>query len=126
MPDRKAKIKFDADYLQSIEKHITACRTMYNRIPAKYKPLHWNDLNNAIGTLQSIKNYAAINGRRIPPRAYAPITHNDTGNRYLNKGKQGVRELYNAIPSRNRKGIENGYRKALDCIVVFQTQLVIK
>lgn len=119
MPDKKAQIKFNAEYLKSIEVYISNCQTLYNRVNPKTKYLRIGDLLRAIATLQSIKDYAAINGVRIPRVPYGPIVHNVEGHRFLAKGALAIKQLRNAAPQEYRKlGA-----KALDCVVVFESQL---
>lgn len=119
MPDNKSKIKFNAEYLKSIEVLITNCRTMYNKINPKIKHLRMADLIRAITTLQAIKDYAAFNGAKIPRKPYGMITHDASGHRILAKGALAVRELREAAPAAHRKLAA----KPLDCIIVFESQL---
>lgn len=119
MPDNQSKIKFNAEYIKSIETFITNCLTLYARIPQKVKSLHKNNLINSIATLQAIKDYAAFNGAQIPRKPYGLITHDAAGHRVLAKGALAVKQLRDAAPA----GFRSLAVKALDCIVVFESQL---
>lgn len=119
MPDNKSKIKFNAEYIRSIEILITNCRTMYNKINPKIKPLHMADLIRATTTLQMIKDYAAFNGAQIPRKPYGMITHDAPGHRILAKGALSVKQLREATQANARRLAA----KPLDCIIVFESQL---
>lgn len=119
MPDGNAKIKFNPEYLKSIEEHIFKCRQMYNKISPKVKYLHMSDLTTAIATLQAIKDYAAINGVKIPRKPYGKITHDAAGHRFLAKGALAIKQLRNATSPLFRSLAV----KPLDCVVVFESQL---
>ncbi len=119
MPDNIARIKFNAAYLRAIEEHITNCRTMYNKINPKIKPLHMADLIRAITTLQAIKDYAAFNGAQIPRKPYGMITHDPAGHKILAKGALAVKQLREATQATARRLAA----KPLDCIIVFEYQL---
>lgn len=119
MPDGKSKIKFNAEYLNSIQVCISNCSMLYERIPKAVKGLHKNNLINSIATLQAIKDYAAFNGAQIPRKPYGLLTHDAAGHRVLAKGALAVKQLRDAAPAGFRKLAV----KALDCIVVFENQM---
>lgn len=119
MPDNQSKLRFNAEYLKSIEVLITNCRTMYNKIDPKIKHLHMADLIRAMTTLQAIKDYAAFNGAQIPRKPYGIITHDAPGHRVLAKGALAVKQLREATQA-SARGLA---AKPLDCILVFESQL---
>jgi hypothetical protein len=127
MPNNQSKQQFNADFQKALEDHITVCRRMYRQIRAKDQFAYSGDLNHAVGVLQSIKDYAAMNKTRVDRKPLAPITHDALGLKYLNKGKQGIKDLFNGIQANKQTtDIKQGYQKALDVVVVFITQLPVK
>lgn len=119
MPNKNAKIKFNAAYLAAIEEHIWNCIRMYKKMSPKVKDPHIGNLLRATATLQTIKDYAAYNGVRIPRKPYGAITHDAAGHKFLAKGALAIKQLINATPA----AAGNLGKKALDCVVVFENQL---
>lgn len=119
MPNKNAQIKFNAEYIRSLEVYITNCLTLYKKISPKLKNLHVRNMMQSVAVLQYIKDYAAFNGVQIPRKPYGPITHNANGHKFLNKGALAIKQLMAAAPAAHRGlGV-----KALDCVKVFENQL---
>jgi hypothetical protein len=124
MPDKKAQLKFDADYCQKLLEAITKVGTIYNRIKPKDRTGRWSKFNSLNNTLVAIKAYAYINTGVNPPSDKGTvIKHDEKSLVRVRNAKEFLKTLYGSLVGADKGENKQNHAFVLDILNRFEDYL---